>query len=387
MGAAHAEFVIVGAGVMGASLAWHLAERGAGRILVLDRGHAGCGASGRSSALIRMHYAHAPEVALARLSLDYFTGWRERLGRPDHFRRTGYVRIVSPSETEHLRANVAMQREQGVNTRLVTGEELRELAPDWHVDDVELAAFEPDSGYGDGATVASDFLERARERGVEYRPRCAVRALQLNGERVVGVGTERGPVAAGIVIVAAGAWSRGLFATANVTLPLTSEHHDVVVLVRRTGSRACPACGDSVHRIYFRPEGEGLVLVGGFSGPRSEDPVPEEPEASPESVAEKVERAGRRMPELLDAGIVRAVSGYYTMTPDTRALLGPVPGVPGLYCCTGFSGMGFKLSPAVGLVMSEWILDGRARSVDVSSFRVDRFARGEPIRPAHEYLA
>jgi sarcosine oxidase subunit beta len=380
------DFAIVGAGVMGASIAFHLAERRAGRIRVLEQSHVATGASGRSSALVRMHYAFPPEVRLARLSLDYFTAWEDRLGRPTSFRRTGYVRIVPPSETERLCANVEMQRGCGVDARLVTRSELSEIAPDWRVDDVDLAAWEPDSGYADGVSVATDFLDRARELGADYGPRCAVRALQVAGGRVRGIETDAGFVAAGAVVVAAGAWSRRLFAGTGVELPLESEHHDVVILQRRrSDGPPHPACGDSCVRVYFRPEGRVQTLVGGFSGPRSLDPHPVEPEAPVESLEDKLQRAARRMPELEDAGIVRSVTGYYTMTPDTRALLGPVPGVEGLFCCTGFSGMGFKLAPAVGRVVSEQILDGEAHSVDISRFRIDRFARGEPIRPDTDY--
>lgn len=380
-----ADVIVVGAGVMGCSIAYHLAERRAGSILLLDRGHVASGASGRTSALVRMHYAFEPEVRLARLSLDIFREWEERFGRPTSFRRTGYVRLVPHSQLPRLRANVEMQRACGVNTQLVTREELRELAPGWQLDDVELAAYEPDSGYADGATVATDFLDRARELGVRYRPSCQVDSLRIEGGRVVGVETNRGGLAAGTVVVAAGAWSRRLFAAAGIDLPLEAEHHAVVVLQHGNKASPHPACGDSPCRIYFRPEGAGQVLVGDFEGVRSLDPDDVEPEPPPEALENKLERAARRMPALADAGIVRSVTGYYTMTPDRRALIGPVPGVAGLYCCTGFSGMGFKLSPAIGLVVSEEITDGEAHSVDIRRFRVDRFARGEPIRPENEY--
>jgi sarcosine oxidase subunit beta len=213
-----------------------------------------------------------------------------------------------------------------------------------------------------------------------------VRSLRIEGERVTGVETDAGSIAAGTVVVAAGAWSRSLLEQAGVALPLECEHHQVVVLERPAGcAQPDRACIDSSLGIYFRPEGPSQALVGGFEGPRSPDPERVEPEPEPDALADKLSRAARRIPALADAGIVRSVTGYYTMTPDNRALLGPVPGAEGLFCCTGFSGMGFKVSPAVGLVMSEWILDGRPLTVDVSAFRPDRFARGEPIRPAHEY--
>jgi sarcosine oxidase subunit beta len=381
-----ADVVIVGAGVMGASIAFHLAERGAGRILVLDRAFVAAGASGSSSGLVRMHYTYPPEVQLALLSLAYFNQWQERLGRPSSFRRTGFFRIVPVSQAARLRANVEMQKSLGVNTQVVSREELRELEPGWRLDDVEAAAYEPDSGYADGATVAGDFLACARERGASYRLGCRVRSLRIDGGCVVGVETDAGPIDAPVVVVAAGAWSRRLFEQAGIPLPLECEHHDVLILTRASVDGAPNrACIDSSLGIYFRPEGQVQALLGGFEGPRSLDPESVEPEASEISIEAKLRRAAYRVPSLAEAGVVRTVTGYYTMTPDSRALLGSIPGAEGLFCCTGFSGMGFKISPAIGLVMSETILEGEARTVDISGFHPHRFARGAPIRPADDY--
>jgi sarcosine oxidase subunit beta len=381
-----ADVVIVGAGVMGASIAFHLAERRAGRILVLDQAYVAAGASGRSSGLVRMHYTHPPEVRLALLSLEYFEQWQERLGRPSSFRRTGFYRIVPPSQAARLRANVEMQRACGVNTKVVSREELCAMEPGWRLDDVEVAAYEPDSGYADAATVAGDLLACARERGASYRLGCRVLSLRTDGPRVAGVETDAGPIDAPVVVVAAGAWSRRFFERAGIPLPLECEYHDVLILTRSSVNGAPKrACIDSSLGIYFRPEGQIQVLLGGFEGPRSLDPESVDPEVPASSIEGKLRRAAYRIPSLADAGIVRQVTGYYTMTPDNRALLGPIPDAEGLFCCTGFSGMGFKISPAIGLVMSEAILEGEAHTVDISDFQPHRFARGAPIRPIHEY--
>ena len=158
-----ADIVILGAGVMGASIAFHLAQRKAGKIVVIDKGHVGQGGSGRSSALVRMHYSYPPEVQLALVSLQMFQHWRDVVGAEGDFRKTGFVRIVHPGEGVRLKHNVEMQCGLGVNVTLIDRHQLKELEPDWQVDEVELAAYEPDSGYGDGAGVANDFLTRARE--------------------------------------------------------------------------------------------------------------------------------------------------------------------------------------------------------------------------------
>ncbi len=173
-----ADFVVVGAGVMGTSIAYHLAKREAGHIIILDKDHVGRGASGRSSALIRMHYTFAPEVQLALKSLEMFRNWREITGAPGDFRRTGFVQLVPPQDNAALKANVEMQRRLGVNVAILTADELHKMEPDWYLDDVIAAAYEPDSGYGDGAGVANDFLAAARDCGVEYRPRTRVTDLE-----------------------------------------------------------------------------------------------------------------------------------------------------------------------------------------------------------------
>jgi len=381
-----ADIVILGAGVMGASIAFHLARRKAGRVIVIDKGLAGQGGSGRSSALVRMHYTLAQEVQLALRSHEIFRNWREIVGRPPSFKKIGFVRLVPPNEIENLKKNVAMQRELGANTRLITPQELQEIEPDWRVDDVPLAAYEPDSGYGDGAVTASDFLERAREMGVAFVPRTRVTAFKVTAGRVRGVVTDAGDFEAPVVVAAVGPWSRPLFRQVGVDLPIEPEYHRVVLLKnppRMKGGGV--ALIDSILSMYLRSEGPDMTLVGEFVGPRDVDPDGFAETVSEEVMAEIALLAAKRIPALEDCGVARAVTGCYDMSPDQRPLLGEVPGVRGLHCVAGFSGMGFKISPAVGLTMSELLLDGRATTVDIGIFDPGRFASGKPIKAPFEY--
>jgi len=382
-----ADIVIVGAGVMGASIAFHLALRKAGRILVVDKDHVGRGGSGRSSALIRMHYSFSAEVQLALVSLRMFERWAELVGETSLFQKTGFVRIVHPNETEQLRRNVAMQHELGVNVRLISQADLRELELDWVVDEVQEAAYEPDSGYGDGAGVANDFLARARELGVAYSPRTRVTSFRIEAGKVRGVVTDQGEVSAPKVVAAIGPWTRPLFAEAGCDLPIETEYHQVAILKNAPGMRSggC-ACIDSVSATYFRPDGPDKFLVGDFYGKRPIDPDDFPQRASDESLEELIERACRRIPKLENAEVMRGVTGVYDMTPDCRPLLGEIPGTAGLYVCAGFSGMGFKISPAIGLVMSELLVDGRGKTVDITAFAPNRFAEGRPIKAEFEYV-
>lgn len=382
-----ADIVILGAGVMGASIAFHLASRKAGNIVVLDKDHVGRGGSGRSSALIRMHYSYPPEVQLALVSLRMFQNWREVVGAPGDFRKTGFVRIVHPHETERLQRNVEMQRTLGATVELIDRRQLKEMEPDWSVDEVELAAYEPDSGYGDGAGVASDFLSRARDLGVSYAPRTQATALRVEGGQVRGIVTDHGEIAAPVVVAATGPWTRPLLQQIGYDLPIEPEFHQVAILKNapdmKGGGRACI---DSVTATYFRSDAHDKFLVGDFYGKRPVDPDNFPQRASDESLEEIIERACRRVPKLENAEVMRGVTGVYDMTPDSRPILGEVPGVHGLYVCAGFSGMGFKISPAIGLVMSELLLDGGGKTVDITSFRPSRFAEGAPIKADFEYV-
>ncbi len=382
-----ADILILGAGVMGASIAFHLARRKAGRILVIDKDHVGRGGSGRSSALIRMHYSFPAEVKLALVSLQMFQHWTELVGEQTLFQKTGFIRLVHPNETERLQCNVEMQRQLGANVRLISKEELRELEPDWLVNDIELAAYEPDSGYGDGAGVANDFLSRARDLGVTYSPRTKATSLRVESGRMRSVATEHGEIQAPIVVVATGPWTRPLFQAVGCDLPIETEYHQVAILKKPPDMRGggC-ACIDSATATYFRPDGPDKFLVGDFYGKRQVDPDYFPQRASDESLEDLIARACRRVPKLENAEVMLGVTGVYDMTPDCRPMLGEIGGIAGLYLCAGFSGMGFKISPAVGLVMSELLLDGKSKTVDISAFRPSRFAEGLPIKAKFEYV-
>ena len=382
-----ADIVILGAGVMGASIAFHLAKRKAGRIVVIEKDLVGRGASGRSSALVRMHYSFPPEVQLALISLRMFQNWQEIVGQPGDFRKTGFVRIVHPNESERLKLNVAMQRRLGANVYLIGKRELHELEPDWQVDDVELAAYEPDSGYGDGASVAGDFLNAARDMGVTYLSRTQTASFVVEAARVRGVVTDQGTVSAPIVISATGPWTRTLFQRAGYDLPIECEYHQVAILRNAPGMKGggC-ACIDSVTATYFRSDAHDKFLVGDFYGKRPIDPDDFPQRASDDSLEEIIERASHRVPGLERAEVMRGITGVYDMTPDSRPLLGEIPEIGGLYVCAGFSGMGFKISPAIGLVMSELVLDGEGKTMDIRAFQPGRFAAGHPIKAEYEYV-
>ena len=381
-----ADVIIIGAGVIGAATAFQLSLLGAGDVLVVDRATAGSGMSCRSSALVRMHYTFPPEVELAVRSDAMFAAWPELTGRPSCIRRTGFARIVAPGEETALRANLAMQRALGARAEAIDAAALKELAPGFQVDDISCAGWEPDGGYGDGAVVAGDLLAAARERGVRYRPNTVVRSLLTERDRVTGISTGGGEEHAGTVILAAGVWSPALARTAGLCLPIETELHHVAVLAHAHWAGAPFACIDSVTQTYFRPEAAGtMTLVGSFAGPRGADPDRVRDAASAEDLLPQVQRASHRLPALADAGIARGVTGVYDMTPDARPLLGRPPGLDGLIIAAGFSGMGFKIAPAVGESLAGLIAGPPPGSVDLTPFRPSRFDEGAPIQPPYPY--
>ncbi len=332
--------------------------------------------------------------------------------RPAFVRRTGFARLVLPGEEHALRANVAMQRDCGARAEVLAARDFAALAPGLRTDDLTEVAWEPDGGYGDGALVAGDLLAAARDRGVRYRPHTPVRALLREGDRVTGIQTPDGPEHAGIVVAAAGVWSPALLASIGVSLPIETEFHQVAVLSHPPGQGTPVACIDSTTQTYFRPEAAGTrTLVGSFTGPRGIDPdtVAPPPGAGPahrgaldaaggaqrttmrtpgdaEGLAGLVGAASRRVPALADAGLVTGVTGVYDMTPDGRPMLGGWPGLDGLVLAAGFSGTGFKISPAVGEAVAA-LVTGRpvAGSVDITALRPGRFAEGQPVSPPYPY--
>lgn len=383
------DVMVVGAGVIGSAVAFHAADRQLGHVEVIDRHVVASGMSCRSSALVRTHYPFAPEIELALRSRAMFDAWPDLVGRPSVIRETGWVKIVPRTEVHHLRANVEIQKGLGAQVELVTPEELSKLAPELRTDDIELAAWEERGGYGDGAAVAGDLLAAARDRGVSYRAKTPVLSLVRSGDRITGVETAEGILSAGVVVLAAGVWAPPLLRSTGIEVPIELEWGRVAVVRHREGEGASVACTDVITGTYFRPEsgGYGTLIGGHHSTTTIVDPDHFPASADPEELVHLVETASRRAPTLLNAGIASGTTGVYDMTPDARPLLGTVPGVDGLVLAVGFSGTGFKISPAVGESIAARIDGRRNGAVDITPFRPSRFQEGMPIRPTFPYAS
>jgi sarcosine oxidase subunit beta len=378
-----ADVIVVGAGVHGASIAFHLTQRGA-RVIVVERSVIGAGATGRSSGLVRMHYDLLAETRLAWAAFPYFLEWAERVGGDCGFTRTGFVWIESADEADRLRTTVADHRALGIDAAVVDADDIRRLAPALRVADDEIAAYEPESGYADPTATATGFLRAARERGATLVQGAEVAAIPVTGGRVTGVETTKGSFSAPVVVNAAGAWAARVAAFVGLDIPVTTWRHDTGYLGAPAGMpRPLPVVIDNPGEQYLRPEGEELVLIGledhnELGGSPDRDTA--EAEAGFQVFA--TERIVGRVPSLIDATFRSAHAGQDGLTPDQRCILGQA-GPDGFYLDCGHSGTGFKTSPSIGLAISELILDGAARSSDITPFALERFERGEPLAGEH----
>ncbi|MDF2744062.1 MAG: dependent oxidoreductase [Actinomycetia bacterium] len=263
--AAGASVVVVGGGVMGCSIAFHLAERGVDT-LVLERGTVCSGMTARSGALVRMHYTNEPEARMALAGLGYFREWRERVGGWCGFTVTGAAILVGPGEGERLRRNVAMLRRVGVDTEAVTPADLAAEHPELNLTGVEMAAVEPGSGYADPVATTFAFASRAVDLGARIGQGVAARGLAVAGDRVVGVDTDDGRVGADAVVLACGPWVDPLARTAGFELGITPERSQIAFFRRPEAARRHPVVIDGVLGTYFRPHGGELSLLGVEAG-------------------------------------------------------------------------------------------------------------------------
>ncbi len=381
-----ADVVVVGAGVQGASLAFHLARRGAS-VVVVERETVAAGATGRSSGFVRMHYDLESEMRLAWLSFPYFRSWAELVGAGDPgFVRTGFLHAMPRALEAQMRANVAVEGALGVPVQAVEPAEIARLVPGAVTDDLAVGAYEPESGYADPSGTAAGFLAAARGLGTRLVQGRRVRSIAVEGGAVTGVDTDHGRIAAPVVAIAVGAWAADLARTAGVELPVQPWRHETAYFGLPAGHGPdFPIVIDEVNGVYFRPEGGDLMLVG-LEGQNEVGGSPDRPldTAAPATIEDMVRRVCARVPWMTEGTFRTAHGGQDGITPDQRAILGRA-GPDGLFVACGFSGTGFKTAPAIGACLSELILDGRTTTADISAYGLDRFAAGRPLVGEHSY--
>lgn len=376
--------IVIGAGVIGSSVAYHLARLGAGRVLVLDRLQIGSGTSTQSSGILRTHYSVIENVELAKRSWAVFKDFAGYIGDEEASAglvKCGYM-ICAPEgpKLEPLRASLAGQAGVGVEVRLLDRDAARELLPIAQFDDAALIGYEPEAGFADAYLVATGFARAARRQGVKIMEGVNVERLLLEGGRVVGVETSQGTFHSKTVISTQNIWAGDIEKWTGVPTPVKAERHAVLALAGPEAySFKMPVFKDlgSPGMLYCRSYGGNQMLVSeGTVGEALAEPDNEQGDISMDYVVEVGSQVAERFPSFAEAGLASSWTGVYDVTPDWNPVLGRLPDVPGLVVGYGFSGHGFKLSPGVGLVLAQEAL-GLPTEVSLAPYAHERFRSGQ----------
>ena len=379
-----ADVVIIGGGATGTSTAYHLARRGIRNVVLVEKRFLASGPTGRSSACVRQHYSTPETCRMVLKALRFFERFEELTGgRTAGFVRTGYLLGVDDRLRKQMEASVALQQSQGIASRVITPREAREIEPRLAIDDLTAACYEPDAGYADPSQATQGFAGAARDMGVRILEETAVTAIRTDGDHVTAVETSRGPIETRKVVNAAGTWSQRLGRMVGVEIPITVCRHKIAMATWPEDARGPhPMLYDFVTNIYTRPETGNMILVGPLDSEELHDRA--DPDAYREGLdldetTDLLSRAATRFPALERGAIARGYAGCFDVTPDWHPVIDE-PGPRGFYVAAGFSGHGFKLSPAAGEMTATLVADGKTPEDDVHAFRLARFAEGKPIR-------
>ena len=381
---AHADAVVIGGGIIGASTAHFLTELGLGQVALVEKGRICSGSTQYSAAHVRQHYSNEVAIRLAVRGAEMFANAEERLGGPAGFVQHGYMVIAPDEQAQAIRDVVPVQRSFGVETEILTPTEVAGRWPELNLDGVALACFEPTSGYADPVGTTRSLVDSARAGGLNVYERCTALDITVENGRVSGVVTGDGTISTGVVVNACGPWGDRVGRLVGVDYPLTFSREHEAVFEAPSGVGEIPVLSDATQRLYFRRYGEGKVLVG-EGWPKSREPV--DPEDYDDGT--DAEHLGRMVPKLLnrlpslrptlgsaDFGgtFVTGYSGVYDITEDWYPIVGEEE-VGGYYSAFGGSGHCFKLAPALGESLAH-VIAGQEPPIDISSLSGERFSTG-----------
>ncbi len=372
------EVAIVGGGVVGVSIAYHLAKLGAREVALLEREPVlGSGSTSRSAGGIRLQFGTAANVRLSQWSLGFLKRLPEEADADPGLRQVGYLMLVAdPAHWSDMLANARMQRELGVPVETLSPNEVAARFPYVDATGLRGATFCPEDGYADPYAVVQGLARAARRLGVTIRTGAEVTAIRVAGGRIAGVETAEGPLDAPVVVNAAGPGAGLIGRMAGVEVPVLPYRRQIYVTAPHPGLPGdMPMTIDYDTASWARGDGGGLLM--GASDPDEPSSFRTDPDDA--GVLLLGRTIMRRLPLLADAEIVRSWAGLYEVSPDENPVLGPVPELPGFFVANGFSGHGFQHSPAVGRVLAEMIL-GLPPSIDVSTLDLARFREGRAIR-------
>lgn len=365
-----AEVVVIGGGVIGASIAYHLALRGVQDVVLLERDLLGYGATSKASGAIRKQFHRECEI---RLAVESAPEWEQFDAEHDafvDFQQVGYLYLLrSDADVERFRASVALQRSHGVPSSILSPDDVLDLVPEVSPDGLLGAAYCPTDGRGIPTGALQGYASAARRLGVTIAERVPVERIRATRGRVDGIETSEGTLSCDVVITAAGPHTRELAQTVGIELPIRPRRMHQFVVGPFRGSRSLPCIVDIATTLFIASEsGDGLLL-----GMDREEPESFDQSIDWDFLPEVVKAATTVLPDVITGDLRTAWAGLYDITPDGLPFLGEAQSVSGLYCAAGMNGHGFMLSPAIGRVMAELVVDG-ASSIDIESLSVDRFA-------------
>ena len=375
-----ADVIIIGGGIVGASIAWHLTDAGCRNVLIVEReSHQGKGSTGKSMGGVRAQFATAPNIQMSLYSIKFYSEFDERLGQPGGYRPQGYLFVATAQKhLDYLRTNQALQHSLGLTqAQMVSREDIVARVPQLRNNDILGGSFCPTDGFVDPYSVMNGFTTYAAERGARVWRSTEVTAIHRNGSGVTGVETTRGPVSSRVVVNAAGAWAAQVAALAGINLPVEPLRRQLVPTEPFDGvSHEIPMVIDMTNGFHFRPESLGFLLA--WNDP--EETTGYKTDFEPTFIEKILDRAADRVPcfENVAVNPKRAWAGLYEMSPDHHCILGLVAEVPGFFCANGFSGHGVMHSPATGRILADLILHGKTDVVrNVETLSLARFAKGE----------
>ncbi len=371
-----AEVVIIGGGVIGVSIAYHLAMKKAGRIVLLEKGQLGEGSTSRCVGGIRTQFSTEINIRFSLESLKRFERFEEEFGVNPEFKRIGYLFLATTeSETEVFKENVSLQKKFNIPVELLSPDEIRVRWPYLRMDDIQGGTFCPWDGYAGPSEVLSGFANGARRAGVKIYEGAEVIGISLEKGKVKSVRVGEEVISASTVVNAGGPYAASIAEMVGIKIPVKPLRRQIFVTAPfHLTNQTIPLTIDFYRGWYFRQEVDGLLI----SGPL--DPEPSfNLNIDYEAMADASENATYRVPILEKARIARGWAGLYEISPDCHAILGKIPEVGGFILANGFSGHGFQHSPAVGQVIAELVLDGKANTIDISSLSIERFKKGDLI--------
>lgn len=372
------EVVVVGAGIVGLSTAFHLVQAGVRDVVVVEREHVGAGASGKSGAIIRTHYSNEHETRLAVEGHAFFRTFKERVGVDCRFTEHGYLIFADPEARDALEANLAIQRAFGIPARMIDAGELREIDSSASVEDGAIVGYEPTAGAVDGMEACNAFATALLREGVEIRLGTTVTAIRHDAGRVTGVTTRAGDITADRVVIAPGGWAHGLLRPLGFDLPMIPATSRIAIFRwPYDRDKRHPVAIDHRHGLWIRPIFGEHTLLGAEAGVRREV---EDPDHLDETIDQPYVEQCRRLLARRYPVMARAIgrggwTGLVMRSVDSRPIIGPFDGYEGLVGLVGDSGTCFKTAPAIGRALAQLITSGTS-DVDLTPFHHSRFEAG-----------